>query len=247
MLDIHCPSCQSEHIVKNGHIHNRKQNHLCRDCGRNFVINPNWSPVSQETIRKINLALNERLSLRGICRVFGVAMSWLMKHIKELFASQPADLGAWIPNKSAVLEGFHIAVEADELWGFVGSKANQQWLWLAIERETRQVIAFHIGGRTSQDALLLWEQIPSVYKDHGKFYTDFCSSYEAAIPQVQHRPHGKDAGFTNHIERLNLSIRNRCSRLVRKSICFSKSVKNHIGAIRYFLQTYNHEVLAARF
>jgi IS1 family transposase len=119
--------------------------------------------------------------------------------------------------------------------------------WLAIDRETRQVIAFHVGGRTSLDAQELWSHIPPVYKEYGKFYTDYCASYEAAIPINQHRAHGKDAGFTNHIERLNLTIRSRCSRLVRKSISFSKSLINHIGSIRYFLQTYNREVLAARF
>jgi len=27
-------------VVKNGFIHNGKQNHLCKDCGRQFVKNP---------------------------------------------------------------------------------------------------------------------------------------------------------------------------------------------------------------
>ena len=100
---------------KNGHIHNGKQNNICRDCGRNFVENPDWSLIDARIVEQINRALNERLPLRGICRVFGVAMSWLMKHIEDLFSAQPHDLGTWIPDEAHTPKGFVIAIEADEL------------------------------------------------------------------------------------------------------------------------------------
>lgn len=32
-----CPRCQSPKYKKNGHIQNGKQNHQCKDCGRQFV------------------------------------------------------------------------------------------------------------------------------------------------------------------------------------------------------------------
>jgi len=32
-----CPRCKSPKYKKNGHIHNGKQNHQCKDCGRQFV------------------------------------------------------------------------------------------------------------------------------------------------------------------------------------------------------------------
>jgi len=32
-----CPCCKSPTYKKNGHIHNGKQNHQCKDCGRQFV------------------------------------------------------------------------------------------------------------------------------------------------------------------------------------------------------------------
>ncbi|MBE9031392.1 IS1 family transposase, partial [filamentous cyanobacterium LEGE 11480] len=37
---VRCPSCQSTQVVKNGKIHNGKQNHKCRNCGRQFVLRP---------------------------------------------------------------------------------------------------------------------------------------------------------------------------------------------------------------
>jgi len=39
-------------------------------------------------------------------------------------------------------------IEYDEMWSFVHNKRNKQWLWLAVLRRNRQVVAFHIGDRS---------------------------------------------------------------------------------------------------
>jgi hypothetical protein len=44
-----CPRCQSPKYKKNGHIHNGKQNHQCKDCGRRFVDGFEQYLVSDET------------------------------------------------------------------------------------------------------------------------------------------------------------------------------------------------------
>jgi len=61
------------------------------------------------------------------------------------------------------------------------------------------------------------------------------------LPSKRHRPVGKESGQTSHIERLNNMLRQRISRLVRKtlSFSFSKKVDNHIGSIWYFVHHYN--------
>ena len=43
--NLNCPNCNSDNFVKNGHIHNGKQNHLCNDCGRQFVEDPQNTPI----------------------------------------------------------------------------------------------------------------------------------------------------------------------------------------------------------
>jgi IS1 family transposase len=53
---------------------------------------------------------------------------------------------------------------------------------------------------------------------------------------------GKQTGQTNRIERLNNTLRQRVSRLVRASLSFSKKLNNHIGAIWYFIHGYNAEL-----
>ncbi|HEY9821092.1 MAG TPA: IS1 family transposase, partial [Candidatus Sericytochromatia bacterium] len=40
-------------------------------------------------------------------------------------------------------------------------------------------------------------------------------------------------------ERFNCTLRQRISRLVRKTLSFSKKLDNHLGAIWYFIHHYN--------
>jgi hypothetical protein len=42
---------------------------------------------------------------------------------------------------------------------------------------------------------------------------------------------GKETGKTSYIERFNCTMRQRVSRLVRKTLSFSKKLEKHIGAI----------------
>ena len=35
-----CPRCGSDHTIKNGSTHNGKPKRQCKDCGRQFVLNP---------------------------------------------------------------------------------------------------------------------------------------------------------------------------------------------------------------
>jgi len=191
-----CPECASEVFVKNGMNRYGGQNHLCRECGRQFILDPQNNTISQETKSLIDKLLLERLSLEGICRVTAVSMQWLLGYISELYRTVPDDLGVTIPSDA---EGVMLLrVEADELWSFVGSKENRQWVWLALDVTTRQVIALHIGGRGSEDAKKLWEAIPNEYKDESDFFTDMHDAYREAIPEDRlhqvkkkwsHKPH----------------------------------------------------------
>ena len=52
----------------------------------------------------------------------------------------------------------------DELWSFVDNKGNKQWVWLAMEAKTREVIGCHIEDRSLESDLALWDSLPSVYR-----------------------------------------------------------------------------------
>ena len=45
-----------------------------------------------------------------------------------------------------------LEAEMDELWSFVGKKANRHWIWIAMDTTTRQVMAFPVGDRSQDSA-----------------------------------------------------------------------------------------------
>ncbi len=62
---------------------------------------------------------------------------------------------------------------------------------------------------------------------------------EGCIPQKRHRSVDKNSGLTSYVERFNCALRQRASRLVRKSLSFSKKLEHHIAAIWNFVHHYN--------
>jgi transposase-like protein len=66
-----CPRCKSSRYKKNGYIYNSKQNHHCRDYGRQFIQCFEQYLISEEKRSLIERLLLERISLRGICRAVG--------------------------------------------------------------------------------------------------------------------------------------------------------------------------------
>ena len=234
-----CPTCGSSNYKKNGHIHNGKQNHQCKDCGRQFVQCLDHSLISEEKRDLIERLLLERISLRGICRAVGIGLKWLLSFIVNCFEALPDHLNVR-PIASTLDVTIHrLEAEVDEMWSFVRKKANKQWIWIAMDAKTRQVIAFHVGDRSRDSAKELWANIPAGYQQHATFYTDLYEVYTGVIPATQHKPITKKARKTNHIERFNNTLRQRVSRLVRETLSFSKKLTNHIGAIRYFICHYN--------
>lgn len=80
---IKCYHCGSEKIVKHGLTKNRKQRYWCHDCQRSSRAEPQPNGYSDEQREEILRAYQERSSLRGVTRTFGVARNtvsgWLKK------------------------------------------------------------------------------------------------------------------------------------------------------------------------
>jgi insertion element IS1 protein InsB len=80
-----------------------------------------------------------------------------------------------------------LEVEADERASFVQKKANKQWIWIAMDATSRQVIAFHVGARSRRSARRLWAKIPQAYRQHATFYTEQSVVSAGVIPAAQHQ------------------------------------------------------------
>lgn len=231
---LRCPRCQLSHIKRNGHTYYGKQNYQCKLCDRQFVIRR--PTVSREKQALIKSLLLERISLRGICRVLKVSLAWLINFIEQLYLETPEDL-QFVAPRAAEIEIF--CLEADELWSFVERRENKRWIWLILERRTRQIIALHIGDRSQDSAVRLWSKVPLEIKAQALVLTDCWDAYAIAIPSNQHIACEKQSGQVSLIERFNCTLRQRVSRLVRKSLSFSKSDWFHEEAVKYFIAHYN--------
>ncbi len=243
MKDKRCPYCLSTNVIRKGmNKKQTKRRYKCKSCLKRYVEGGKDFFIDQDKIELIDRLLLERLSLRGICRAVKVSLCWLLSYIKRLYDKVPEDLH-FKPLIKAIKEQGKcyirlIKSELDEMWSFVKKKENKKWIWLAQCRETRQIIAFHIGSRGREAARNLWDKVPNLVKKHGLFYTDDWEAYQQVIPEERHiiSDYKKD---TNHVERFNNTLRQRASRLVRKTLSFSKSEENHYGAIKYFIAQYN--------
>ena len=113
---------------------------------------------------------------------------------------------------------------------------------MALDEDTREIVGVYIGARDAAAADNLWESLPPVYRQCAVAYTDFWAAYGAVLLSRRHRAVGKETGKTSYIERFNNTLRQRVSRLVRKTLSFSKSLENHVGAIWYFIHYYNESL-----
>jgi len=222
--------------MRNGTTRRGKQNYKCRDCGRQFVENPQWKRREPDSTAVIDRLLLEKIPLAGIARVLKLSESWLQGYVNQCYKVVPRQVQVGPKPKGP------LAVQMDELWSFVDDKGNKQWVWLALDVVTREIVGCHIGDRSKDSALALWQSMPAVYRQCAMIYTDYWEAYQAVLPSKRHCAVGKETGLTSYIERFNHTLRQRVSRLVRKTLSFSKKLANHISAIWHFIHYYNEQI-----
>ncbi len=92
-IEQSCPTCGSHDIMKNGTTRRSKQNHKCKDCGRQFVEDSQWKPKDRDKV-----SLSE---------------SWLQNHVKDFHETVPQEVEV-LPKDNGKL-----VVQMDELWSFI--------------------------------------------------------------------------------------------------------------------------------
>ena len=78
-----CRHCGSPNLSKYGIAPNGKQKYRCSTCGRQSRANPGSAAYPAERKAEILRAYQERSSLRGLERTFGVARSTVINWLKK--------------------------------------------------------------------------------------------------------------------------------------------------------------------
>ena len=151
----------------------------------------------------------------------------VLKHLP----SEHVEVEIWRADALEVRHG--LSSELDEMWSYVQSKAHPRWLWHAIDHHTGKVLAYVFGRR--QDTVFI--ELQALLEPFGitRYFTDGWGAYERHLDAAQHHV-GK--ANTQKIESKHINLRTRIKRLVRRTICFSKTERMHDLVIGLFINRY---------
>ena len=71
---------------------------------------------------------------------------WLQNYVNNKYAEVSRSI------KYTKKKAGQLTIQCDEMWSFVGNKNNKQWLWLAIDIETKEIVGFYLGERGEKGA-----------------------------------------------------------------------------------------------
>jgi len=239
-IAVQCPHCRSEQIVKRGKTRRGTQRYLCQNsaCTQgSFLLdyrNRGCLPEVKQQI--VDMSLNAS-GVRDTARVLHISTDTVLNELRKKEAAlesvNTAVLRTLTPDDIVVHVERAGEAEMDEMWSFVGKKKEPRWLWHAIDHCTGAVLAYVFGRR--KDEVFL--KLKGLLEPFGltRYYTDHWGAYTRHLDPDVHSP-GKR--HTQKIERKHLTLRTRIKRLVRKTICFSKTTQMHDIVIGLFVNRY---------
>lgn len=184
--------------------------------------------MKQQVLR----AARERVSLRGLERIFGPHRQTVLRWIEAHVAQLPT-----VPQTLLPVE-FGDVLAVDEVWSFVARKVDKSWLWTVMCRRTRQIIAFVIGDHSEATCRQLWRCIPDAYR-FCRSFSDFWRAYQQGFPDQTHQQVGKETGETAHMERWYNTLHQWLARYTRRTLAFSKTDYYYELITRWFIIEYN--------
>ena len=114
-----------------------------------------------------------------------------------------------------------------------GHSENGTQRWHCIDKSSGIILAWHNGGRTDADFRQLLQYLENIPID--LYYSDDWGAYTRNFPENRHYI-GK--AQTWKIERKNLNFRIHLKRLIRRTICYSKSEEVHDNVMGMYIERY---------
>jgi transposase-like protein/IS1 family transposase len=193
---MNCPNCESLG-KKNGKDRNGTQRFKCLACGKTYTATERLEGknLPMEKIELVIKLLVEGNSIRSTERITNVHRDTIIRLLKTV-----GEKCLWIQEN--LVKNVKVAdVQADEIWAFVGMKqktANENGLgdsekvgsfytFTAIESHSKLIVAWHLGKRTEQDALIFLEKLYNAIDgatNHFQMSTDGFKGYDHTVNEV---------------------------------------------------------------
>ena len=218
--EIHCPVCQSDHVVKMG-VRNGQQRYLCRNCKKAFRANGKAegrrmdAEMMGSAIRDYYTGKSYKQIAEGLRDEYDIPepskatiYEWVRDYTQEAAAemeNHPAQTGDhWV---------------ADELVVDVGGE--KAWLWNVMDGKTRYILASHLSKERDGEAAktVMRKALANADKPPDYIFTDKLRSYLPALKEVLPKTkHFQSQGFAADInnnlsERLQGTYRDRIKTL----------------------------------
>ena len=182
-----CHNCQSR-CKKFGKDRKGNQRFRCCQCYKVFAQRPeklDGTYLSEERIAQIIRLFVEGCSVRSIERITDAHRDTILNVLILTGERCERLLENTIRNVTVK------DVQCDEIWGFVGCKEKRNvtgdplrgdaYCWVAIERNTKLVLTWHLGRRTRRDALAFIEKLNQITEGRFQITTDGFQPYFDAV------------------------------------------------------------------
>jgi transposase-like protein/IS1 family transposase len=188
-----CPKCQHENLKRFGTYGKAKiQRYRCRDCGAT-ASEPQSRPLGRHTTTlddavRVFTLLTEGVSVRAISRVTGIHKTTILGLLTTVADKCRGVFNAKVQNVRA-----HY-VQADEAWTFVHTKAKRvrpndpaeygdQYVWLALDSDTKAILSFYVGKRDGPSAYEFVEDLSRRITGRCQLTTDGLDAYPPAVEE----------------------------------------------------------------
>ena len=189
-----CTHCGSQGTRRFGTDRRGRQRHQCRDCGRTFTdLPPDPRAGVRIDHRRAEFALRlllEGMSIRATQRLTGVHRDTLCRLVYNVGERCERLL-------DAKLRDLNVRdVQVDEVWSFVGCKeatrrrrgygesVGDAYCFTALERNTKLLLAWHLGRRDSGSAWDFAHKLRTAVANRPQITTDGFRPYQQAVPNT---------------------------------------------------------------
>lgn len=149
----------------------------------------NMNRLSNQQRKAVVASLVEGNSIRATVRMTGVAKNTVSKLLVDLGAACSEYQNKTLRNLTCK------RVQCDEIWAFCYAKqrnvtekiaeknpdAGDVWTWTAIDADSKLMVSWRVGGRTTEDSMSFMQDLASRISGQVQISTDGLSHYPPAV------------------------------------------------------------------